>query len=52
MISSENLDRWVMMSEQAARASTAKSRSDTPSREFSQGASKPKSDALYVRSVG
>ena len=52
MSSSESRDRCIMMSAQALMSSTQKSRSDTPSRLFSQMAEKPSFCASKARSVG
>ena len=52
MISSENLERWMAIIDSAAVSSTIKSRSDTPSIELAQGASKPRSAAVMCLSMG
>ncbi len=51
-ISSAIRDRCTMQMEAADRASSAKSRSDTPSRELAMGPSKPRARAVARRSMG
>ena len=50
--SSDRRDRCIMMSAQALISSTQKSRSETPSRLFSQIEEKPSFCASQTRSVG
>ena len=50
--SSENLERCIMTSEATETSSIAKSRSLTPSSEFSQMPSKPSSLAVNSLSIG
>ena len=50
--SSEKRERCIMISEQAETNSIAKSRSLTPSNEFSHSPSKPSSRAVNSRSIG
>ena len=50
--SSERREMCIMMREAAAQNSIAKSRSETPSSEFWETVSKPRSFAVYSRSIG
>ena len=52
MISSEKRDRCIITVENAAASSMQKSRSDTPSSEFSDGPAKPSAAAVIARSIG
>ncbi len=51
-ISSASRDRCTAQIEAADRASRAKSRSETPSRELAMGRSKPSASAVIRRSMG
>ena len=50
--SSHSLERWLIVIEASNRYSATKSRSDTPSSEFSHGLSKSKSAAVMFLSMG
>ena len=50
--SSEMRERWLIINAPAAVNSMTKSRSETASREFSEGAVNPSALAVKVRSIG
>ena len=52
IISSENLERCIIIRERAEASSMQKSLSDTESREFKVGPSKPRMSAVISLSVG